>query len=432
MRFDGFADLSSQELTPAGVGERAAEEDAALKAIHASWRDDVERTSVMQPKFLAPAYAAARAAGVNAPKPQDYDEDGPTGTYHERDIWPVTSPAAERSPRSVVPPRSSGVALRARLSQSPSYSRNPPSHTPTRVSAAPPAPAPLPPLPAGAPRAVREPSSQRPSFPVPAAVWSSGSASTVPPRPLRANRASAKPVLGAPLTSSSPPPLPRRNTVPPPLGAAPSIPVPLPRPTVAARPQAPAWFSPEDYDQALSPPPPAAVAQAPLITTPVTSIFDPGPLSPSTVEEQPARVRVILDALRTRIGPWTRRRTFVLAGLATAVLCAGALWSFLHRPVAAPVVDPGPSNAEIARIMFARTGFSVTTSPPGAWITVDGKPTGKITPERVSGFTPGLHAIELKLPGHYDTSLPAVLEEGSTLVLPPVRLRPLPAAGSAQ
>jgi hypothetical protein len=441
MRFDGFADLPGQELTPAGVGERATEEDAALEAIHASWRDDVERTSVMQPKFLAPAYAAARAAGVSAPKPRDYDEDGPTGTYHERDLWPVTRPTtltpppAERLSRTSLPLRSSGVTVKPALrypapSQTPRLTRNPPSHTPTRVSVAPPAPDPLPPLPAAEPRAAS------PKYPVPAAVWSSGSASTVParvPTRVRVTRVSAKPAVAVPVTppapaySSSPPPLPRRNTVPPPLGAVP--PIPLPRPTVGARAQAPAWFSPEDYAQTVSAPPPAAVAQAPLITTPATTIFDPGLLVPTTIEQQPARWRVILEALQTRIGPWTRRRTYVLSAVVSvALVCAGSLWAWTQRPAATPAVDPGPSNAEIARILFARTGFTVITQPPGAWINVDGRPTGRITPERVSGFTPGLHAIELKLPGYYDTSLPAVLEEGSTLILPPVRLRPLRAA----
>jgi PEGA domain len=503
MRFDGFADLSSQELTPAGVGERAAEEDAALEAIHASWRDDVERTSVMQPKFLAPAYAAARAAGVSAPKPEDWDEEGPTGTYQERDLWPatyppapaspfpaarpspfpaarqspfpsverssrpmtypsarpMTHPSAERSsrpalpPRSSVPPRSSGVAMKpaprytpSRPGVTPTYTRNPPSHTPTRVSVAPPAPAPQPAGPSASIHAPFPDPTSRPKFPVPAAVWSSGSASTIPPRPLRVTRVSAHAAVEPePARSSSPPPLPRRSALLPPLGvapprpsaaaAAPSISLPVPRPSVNARPQqAPAWFSPEDYAQALSaPPPPAAVAQAPLITTPATSIFDPGSLLPSTIEEpKPARVRVILEALQTRIGLWTRRRTYALAGIAAACVCAGSLWAWTQRPTATAVVDPGPTTAEIARIMFARTGFTVTTSPPGAWITVDGRPTGRITPERVSGFTPGLHAIELKLPGYYDTSMPAVLEEGSTLVLPPVRLRPLPPGSTAQ
>ncbi|HKP57539.1 MAG TPA: PEGA domain-containing protein [Polyangiales bacterium] len=424
------------------MGERAAEEAAALKAIHANWRDDVERTSVMQPKFLAPAYAAARAAGVSAPKPQDYDEDGPTGTYQERDLWPVTPPRGAPSP---FPPRSSGIAMKAaprytpsRPAQTPSYTRSPASHVPTQVSAAPPAPAPVP--------SASEPMA-RPKFPVPAAVWSSGSASTVPPRPRRINRASSNsaakvPVQPEPSRSSSPPALPRRL---PPIGVAPprrsalaptpAPPILLPRPpTVAARAQAPGWFSPEDFAQTVTPPPPAAIAEAPALITaaPATTIFDPGSLVSETIEPKPARLRVILDALRTRIGPWTRHRTYVLSGVAAASLCAGGLFAWTQRPAVVPVVDPGPSSAEVTRILFERTGFTVTTSPPGAEIHVDGRPTGRVTPERVSGFTPGLHAIELKLPGHYDTSLGAVLEEGSTLVMPPVRLRPRPPAGSAQ
>jgi PEGA domain len=125
----------------------------------------------------------------------------------------------------------------------------------------------------------------------------------------------------------------------------------------------------------------------------------------------------------------------ILVATAPVLLLSAAagIW-FMHRaPVAkqealqAPAaVDEGPSDAEIARILRSRTGFTVTTEPAGAPIFVDGHPTGRVTPERVSGFAPGLHSIELKLAGHYETNLAAVLEEGSTLVLPPVILRALP------
>ncbi len=124
------------------------------------------------------------------------------------------------------------------------------------------------------------------------------------------------------------------------------------------------------------------------------------------------------------------RRLWVIAFAIAAGLCAActAAWVLTRTPQASAAQDAGPSDAELARIMIARTGFIVSTHPTGARIHVDGRETARFTPERVTGLTPGLHSIELKLAGYYDTNLPAVLEEGSTLVLPPVTLRPLPAA----
>jgi hypothetical protein len=134
-----------------------------------------------------------------------------------------------------------------------------------------------------------------------------------------------------------------------------------------------------------------------------------------------ARARIAGQSLR-------RRNGFSLAVLSTVLVLsvAAGIWVWT-RPAAAPaVLEMMPTDADITRILRARTGFTVSTDPPGARISVDGRTTGKITPERVSGFTPGLHSIELKRAGYYDTNLAAVLEEGSTLVLPPVTLRRLP------
>jgi hypothetical protein len=137
---------------------------------------------------------------------------------------------------------------------------------------------------------------------------------------------------------------------------------------------------------------------------------------------------VVVHRTRGRLG------AILLATSPVLLLSAvSALW-LTHRapaakqqqlllPAAAEVM---PSDAEIARILRSRTGFTVTTEPAGAHIYVDGFATGRVTPERVSGFAAGLHTVELKRPGYYETNLAAVLEEGSTLVMPPVTLQPLP------
>lgn len=133
---------------------------------------------------------------------------------------------------------------------------------------------------------------------------------------------------------------------------------------------------------------------------------------------------IVVHKTRGRLG------AILLAVTPVLLLSAAAGLFFATRaPVtktAVAVVEAVPTEADIARILRSRTGFTVTTEPTGARINVDGRTTGRITPERVSGFAPGLHSIELKKAGYYDTNLAAVLEEGSTLVLPPVILKSLP------
>jgi hypothetical protein len=147
------------------------------------------------------------------------------------------------------------------------------------------------------------------------------------------------------------------------------------------------------------------------------------------------RAELSLLALRTHgiVVHRTRGRlgAILLATAPVLLLSAAAgLW-LSNRPAVVVKQQPStvevvPTDADIARILRSRTGFTVTTEPPGARINVDGRATSRVTPERVSGFAPGLHSIELKKTGYYDTNLAAVLEEGSTLVLPPVILRALP------
>lgn len=132
---------------------------------------------------------------------------------------------------------------------------------------------------------------------------------------------------------------------------------------------------------------------------------------------------IVVHKTRGRLGA-------ILLAFAPVLLLSlvAAVWFANRAPVtqASAPVEVIPTEADIARILRSRTGFTVMTEPAGARVYVDGRSTNRITPERVSGFAPGLHSIELKMTGYYDTNLAAVLEEGSTLVLPPVILTPLP------
>jgi hypothetical protein len=115
---------------------------------------------------------------------------------------------------------------------------------------------------------------------------------------------------------------------------------------------------------------------------------------------------------------------WVCAGASAAVLLAAGyrVWSAETSRAALTAVAPAPERAAAAP---AETGFSITSEPAGASVFVDGKPTGLLTPARVRHLSAGLHAVDLKLPGYYETSLPAVLQDGSTVALPAVALRPL-------
>lgn len=125
-----------------------------------------------------------------------------------------------------------------------------------------------------------------------------------------------------------------------------------------------------------------------------------------------------------------RRGAILLAAAPLLLVAAIATVFYTTRPIpktsVTAIVEAVPTEADIAQILRARTGFTLDTEPAGARLLVDGTSTGRVTPERVSGFAPGMHTIEIKLDGYYDTNLAAVLEEGSTLVLPPVMLKPLP------
>ena len=130
---------------------------------------------------------------------------------------------------------------------------------------------------------------------------------------------------------------------------------------------------------------------------------------------------------RDQAAAWMWVGASALAGVALILVVrawtTGSL-ATVEAPQQPTVVVETPASAE----QQAETGFAITSRPEGAQIYVDGQQTGFITPARVQRLTPGLHSVELKLGGYYDTSLPAALQANTTLELAPVEMRELPAA----
>jgi hypothetical protein len=68
------------------------------------------------------------------------------------------------------------------------------------------------------------------------------------------------------------------------------------------------------------------------------------------------------------------------------------------------------------------SGFAVNSMPSGADIWVDGAATGKTTPAKVSGITPGVHKLQLQLAGHNQFELSILVPDSGVLQLPTAEL----------
>lgn len=115
--------------------------------------------------------------------------------------------------------------------------------------------------------------------------------------------------------------------------------------------------------------------------------------------------------------------------LTASAACGAGLIFLVHswNTAQSPIVQAPPSAATETTVNAAaqqtETGLSITSVPEGAQIFVDGKATGFLTPANVRRLAPGLHSVELKLAGYYDTSLAAALQANATLDMASVSLR---------
>jgi len=87
------------------------------------------------------------------------------------------------------------------------------------------------------------------------------------------------------------------------------------------------------------------------------------------------------------------------------------------------IVSKGENKTlPVVDLVSKEAGFSVRSTPSGAEIWVDGKPTDQVTPAVVSGVSPGIHSMLLKYEGRADYELRLFVPEGTLLTLPDVVL----------
>jgi PEGA domain-containing protein len=165
---------------------------------------------------------------------------------------------------------------------------------------------------------------------------------------------------------------------------APPPPPPTPPPARPEPPRAPVTFEPHvEFEPAVKFEPQVAF-EAPA----------PPPVAPPR-PPAPARARK-MPALGEPIKRWAPRLAAAAALVAVAAAIApyamSALSNMKTRATAVPEKTPEPSPAAPRKPMGT---LSVTTTPPGAQVTIDGKPRG-VTPLDLTDVSPGKHEVALK------------------------------------
>jgi hypothetical protein len=129
-------------------------------------------------------------------------------------------------------------------------------------------------------------------------------------------------------------------------------------------------------------PEPIAPTQPPVFRTPDT--------------ETAASISARALELAAPLVPWLIRGAIAAAVLTAAVVGGRYVWSILPSfPTASRTVRVEPKPAKAASTGSGPGTLQVTTTPPGARVTVDGKARG-VTPLTLSDLSPGRHEVVLK------------------------------------
>ena len=188
---------------------------------------------------------------------------------------------------------------------------------------------------------------------------------------------------------------------------------PLPRAVDAPPADEPFEFEFEAQPAPAQPPRPASPATPPDTTLPRVTFephvelepevrFEPevkfeAPPAPVAPAPPPAPPRVRqMPALGEPIKRWAPRvaaaAALIGAAAAIAPYAMSALSNMKARATAVPARKPEPAPAAPRKPMGT---LSVSTTPPGAQVTVDGKPRG-VTPLELTDVSPGKHEVALK------------------------------------
>lgn len=171
----------------------------------------------------------------------------------------------------------------------------------------------------------------------------------------------------------------------------------------------------------IVPTPPVAPVAPAAAYAPVANVESAVPTTESSEElEAPAAPpRIQWPQFEDRAlesQPWYRRRP-VLAAIVVALFGAGWMLGTLATPHGD---EPGPFSRVLRAVGLggARFDVSVDSSPPGAWIAVDGKDVAKRTPAKLE-LKPGKHELTLTLPDLGSARFPVQGENGAKVTLAP-------------
>ena len=166
---------------------------------------------------------------------------------------------------------------------------------------------------------------------------------------------------------------------------------------------------------------------SPTVQPGTFSVIIAQPVGNVTVSSTPAGAAIALDGTDTgHVTPYTLEN--IAPGIHTiAVSLAG------YQPVSQTVSVTAGANTKadfaLAIIPPPMGNISVTSTPSGAAISLDGTDTGKVTPSTLGDIAPGTHVVNVSLNGYSPSSQTATVTAGST-VTADFQLVAIPTTGS--
>ena len=167
-----------------------------------------------------------------------------------------------------------------------------------------------------------------------------------------------------------------------------------------------------------------SVLLGPGDTLRVEAILTPIAAGAIRIESNPDGATILIDGV-----PFDQRTPALIPQLMTGTHTVQLRRKGFEDWSQAVVVTPSRAMGVQANLTPARSScgtLNVQSQPPRAAIFLDGSPTGKVTPERLTDVPPGSHRVELLLEGFRPWRGAAVVREGHTENLL-VSLRHLPA-----
>ena len=184
-------------------------------------------------------------------------------------------------------------------------------------------------------------------------------------------------------------------------------------------------------------PPPAEVEPSPVKKEEEKPRVKKAASSPNKIYSNQGELRFVSqpDGAKVEVDGWTEP-TWITPFKASNLAAGQHTVSFSkagYMEVSRTIdVASGKSLQVDAQLKLAVAMVTVTSTPPGANILVDGKDTGKITPADLQ-LEKGEHTVLIRKRGYKDETFKEIMAEGQLLsfspVLPPLQVEPMPRVG---